>query len=52
MHDRQWLQSGAGHDRSFYEVCRGRAITASAEETCDHLIVDRKTWLSDDVSIG
>ena len=30
-------------------------ITASAEETCDHLIdqyVDSETWLSDDVSIG
>ena len=44
MYDRQWLQSSLGPDGSLHEVCRGRVcITASAEETCDHLI---NTWIA------
>ena len=36
MHDSLGLQSGAGNDRSFHE-------TASAEETCNHLI---NVWIA------
>ena len=44
MYDRQWLESDLGHERPLDEKCRGRAcITASAEQTCDHLI---NTWIA------
>ena len=55
MHDRQWLQSSLGHDRSLHEVCRDRALhhrLSRIDVRSPNQYVDSETWLSDNVSIG
>ena len=46
-HDRQWLQSSLGHDRSLHEVCRGRDLhncLSRRELRSPNQYVDSETW--------
>ena len=55
MYDRQWLQSGLGHDRSLHEICRDRAMhncLSRRDVRSLNQYVNSETWLSVDVSIG
>ena len=54
MHDRQWLQSSLGHDRSLHEVCRDRALHHRLSRIgvrSPNQYMDSETWLSVNVSI-
>ena len=51
MYDRQWLQSGLGHDIPIHGICRGRALhncPSRRDVRSYKQYVGSETWLSDD----